>query len=111
MAFAYQPGRRVSQMAHGLRRMRRAFGDTLISITALAALLATLVLVDDRVRNQVSLRFSGDTLSMDFADAGKRASDIGNVVMLALRDRGLEHGPILIFVLAAVVLVVFMLRT
>jgi hypothetical protein len=31
--------------------------------------------------------------------------------MMALRDRGLEHGPILIFALAAIILVVFMLRT
>jgi hypothetical protein len=98
-------------MAHGARRIRRAFGDTLISITALATLLATLVLVDDRVREQVSLRFSGRTPSMEFHDAGHRASDIAGVVMLALRDRGLEHGPILIFALAAIVLVVFMLRT
>jgi uncharacterized membrane protein len=91
--------------------MRRAFGDTLVSVIALGAVLATLILVDDRVREQVSLRFSGRTASMEFHEVGRRASDIGGVVMLALRDRGLEHGPILIFALAAVVLVVFMLRT
>jgi hypothetical protein len=91
--------------------MRRAFGDTLVSVIALGALLATLVLVDDRVREQVSLRFSGRTAAMELHDAGRRVSDIGGVVMQALRDRGLEHGPILIFALAAVVLVVFMLRT
>lgn len=91
--------------------MRRAVGDTLVSVIALGALLATLVLVDDRVREQVSLRFSGRTAAMELHDAGRRASDIGGVVMQALRDRGLEHGPILIFALAAVVLVVFMLRT
>jgi hypothetical protein len=91
--------------------MRRAFGDTLISIGALAALLATLVLVDDRVREQVSMRFSGRTPSTELHDAGRRVSDIAHVVMLALADRGLEHGPMLIFALAAIVLVLFMLRT
>jgi hypothetical protein len=91
--------------------MRHAFGDTLISIGALGALLATLVLVDDRVREQVSMRFSGRTPSTELADASRRLGDIGHVVMMALRDRGLEHGPILIFALAAIILVVFMLRT
>ena len=91
--------------------MRRAFGDTLISIGALGALLATLVLVDDRVREQVSMRFSGRTPSTELAAAGTRLGDIAHVVMMALRDRGLEHGPILIFALAAIILVVFMLRT
>ena len=91
--------------------MRRAFGDTMISVGALAALLATLVLVDDRVREQVSMRFNGRTPTAEFHDASARVSDIGHVVMMALRDRGLEHGPILIFAIAAVVLVIFMLRT
>ena len=91
--------------------MRRAFGDTLISIGALATLLATLVLVDDRVREQVSMRFSGRPPASELADAGSRIGDVANVVMLALRDRGLEHGPMLIFALAAIVLVLFMLRT
>jgi hypothetical protein len=91
--------------------MRRAFGDTLISIGALGALLATLVLVDDRVREQVSMRFSGRTPSTELGDASRHLGDIGHVVMMALRDRGLEHGPILIFALAAIILVVFMLRT
>jgi hypothetical protein len=98
-------------MAHGARRLRRAFGDTLISVIALGALLGTFALVNDQVREQVSLRFGGRTASMELHDAGRRASDIAGVVMQALRDRGLEHGPILIFALAAVVLVVFMLRT
>jgi hypothetical protein len=91
--------------------MRRAFGETLVSVIALGAVLATLVLVDPRVREQVSMRFNGRSASMEFHDAGRRFNDIAGVVMLALRDRGLEHGPILIFVLAAIVLVVFMLRT
>jgi len=98
-------------MAHGARRLRRAFGDTLISVIALGALLGTFILVNDQVREKVLLRFSGRSASMEFQDAGRRASDIASVVTQALRDRGLEHGPILIFVLAAVVLVVFMLRT
>ena len=91
--------------------MRRAFGDTLISIGALATLLATLVLVDDRVREQVSMRFSGRTPASELAGVSSKVGDVANVVMLAMRDRGLEHGPMLIFALAAIVLVLFMLRT
>ena len=91
--------------------MRRAFGDTLISVGALATLLATLVLVDDRVREQVSMRFSGRTPSTELADAGTHARNLAHVMMTAAHDQGLEHAPMLIFVLAATVLVLFMLRT
>jgi len=98
-------------MAHGAKRVSRAFGDTLISIFALSALLITFIAVDDGVREQVSMRFHNRTASMEFAEFSRQANDIAGVVMMALRDRGLEHGPILIFALAAIVLVIFMLRT
>lgn len=91
--------------------MRRAFGDALISMGALAALLTTLVLVDDRVRQQVSLRFSGTQPSTELANAAARLRDLASVVMEAARDQSIEHAPMLIFVLVATVLVLFMLRT
>ena len=83
----------------------------MISIAALGALLTTIVFVDDRVREQVSQRFSGRTASDEFHSAGVHLREIAHVVGMAARDHGLEHGPILIFALAAIILVVFMLRT
>src|SRR5439155_9248290 len=98
-------------MQHGRTRMRRAFGDTLISLGALATLLATLVMVDDRVREQVSMRFSGRTPSGELADASVHIRHIAGVVIDAARYQSVEHAPLMIFVLAATVLTLFMLRT
>lgn len=92
-------------------RVRRAFGEVLISIGALAALLTTLVLVDDRVREQVSMRFSAGRASDELANVGAQATSIVGVVVEAARHQSLDHAPMLIFALAATVLVLFMLRT
>src|SRR5262245_35992829 len=96
-------------MGQGLRRMRRTFGETLISIGALGALITTMVLVDDRVREQMALRFGGTSVSAELHSATSHARNVGDIVMMAARDRGLEHGPVLLFGIAAVVLVVLML--
>ena len=90
--------------------MRRAFGEALVSAGALALLLLVLVAVDDRVREQVSLRIATRP-SVQLASAGERVRDLTAVVVEAARDQSLEHAPLLIFVLAATVLVMFMLRT
>ena len=92
-------------------RMKRAFGDTLISIGALATLLTMLIMFDGRVREQVSMRFAGRTPSSELADAGHRMRDLLSVVMEAARTQSLDHAPLVIFVLASTVLVLFMLRT
>jgi hypothetical protein len=92
--------------------MRRAFGDALISLGALACLLLVLVASNDRVRQQVSLRFgSGPHGSADLVNAGTQVSDLVTVIAQAARDQSLDHAPLMIFVLAASVLVLFMLRT
>lgn len=90
--------------------MRRPFRDALLSVGALAVLLLTLVAVDDRVREQVSLRLAKPS-SAELASAGERVRDLAAVVLEAARDQSLEHAPLMIFVLAATVLVLFMLRT
>ena len=90
--------------------MRRPFGDALLSIGALAILLFALVSVDERVREQVSLRLSARP-SVELAAAGAQVRDLTSVVFQAARDQSIEHAPLLIFALAATVLVLFMLRT
>jgi hypothetical protein len=90
--------------------MRRPFGDALLSIGALAILLFALVSVDDRVREQVSLRLSARP-SVELATAGAQVRDLTSVVFRAARDQSIDHAPLLIFSLAATVLVLFMLRT
>jgi hypothetical protein len=90
---------------------RRRAGDVLISMGALSALLITLVLIDGRVREQVSMRIGGAQASADLVNAGSAVRDVVTVVFEAARDQSIEHAPMFIFVLVATVLVLFMLRT
>jgi hypothetical protein len=90
--------------------MRRPFGDALLSIGALAILLFALVSVDDRVREQISLRLNARP-SVELAAAGAQVRDLTTVVFRAARDQSIDHAPLLLFSLAATVLVLFMLRT
>jgi hypothetical protein len=89
--------------------MQRAFGDFLISAGALVALVLMLAAFDGRVREQISLRVSSP--SEQVAGAGVAVRDLASVVFDAVRDQSIEHAPLVIFVLAATVLLLFMLRT
>lgn len=90
--------------------MRRAAGDALVSVGALIILLLALVIVDGRVREQISLRSSAQP-SAQLVSAGAQVRDLASVAFEAARDQSLEHAPLMIFALAATVLVLFMLRT
>jgi len=92
-------------------RTRRAFGDALISVGALVALVLMLAAFDGRVREQISLRIAPGGASAQVEDAGVAIRDLTGVVADAVRDQSIEHAPLVIFVLAAVVLVLVMLRT
>jgi hypothetical protein len=91
-------------------RVRRAISDTLVSVAALTVLLVVLVSVNDRVRQQVSTRLSDSHPRQELAHFAANARDLGSVVVGAARRQSIEHAPVVIFVLAACVLVGFMLR-
>src|SRR5439155_26881907 len=90
--------------------MRRVLGEALISAATVAVLLMALVAFDDRVREQLSQRFTAKP-SVQLASAGYQVRNITSVIAEAARDQSREHAPMLLFSLAAAVLVVFMLRT
>jgi hypothetical protein len=92
-------------------RVKRPISDALISIGALTMLLVVLVSVDERVRQQVSLRFSSDTAQSQLRDAGVQVHDLVTVIASAARYQSIEHAPMMMFVLAGTVLFVFMIRT
>ena len=92
-------------------RIPRAFSDVLISAGALLALVVMLAAFDVRVREQISLRVGAGRPSTQVADAGVAIRDVASVIVTAVRDQSIEHAPLVIFVLAATVLVLFMLRT
>lgn len=89
-------------------RRARAF---LTAATGVAILVMVLALVDDRVRDQADRIVHGQTPSSDITMAGEQAQDMAYVFMHAVRDQSIEHAPLTIFGLAALVLVIFMTRT
>jgi hypothetical protein len=90
--------------------MRARLGDALLSIGALAILLIALVCVDDRVREQISLRLS-DHPSAQLETARVEVQGLSSVLFRALRDQSIDHAPLMIFVFSASVLFIFMIRT
>jgi hypothetical protein len=74
-------------------------------------LVAGLALIDGRVREQFGRLASGRAPSGDLADLGTRLQGLLEVAMQALRDQSMAHAPLVIFALAALVLVLFMTRT
>ena len=81
-----------------------------MSAGTVAILLLVLVAADDRVRDQVSQRLSARP-TVELASASRQVRDLTTVIVEAARDQSLGHAPLLIFTLAAAVLVLFMLRT
>jgi hypothetical protein len=88
--------------------MRRVFGDAVISLCAVLALLLMLVSIDPRVRYQVASTWGGAATSTSVT---KELGEISTVLLSAIQDHSIDNAPLMIFALAATVLVLFMLRT
>ena len=91
--------------------MRRALGDAAISLFALIALLVALVSVDDRVRERVASVVGTTPNTSQLVGAGREISSLVTLVFDALKDQSVAHAPLVIFAVAATVLVLFMVRT
>lgn len=90
--------------------MRRVRNDALISLTTLAVLMTTLVVIDERVRDYFAATMN--SVSSDgLGRAGARLASMGPLLYDAARDQGLAHGPMVIFVAVAGVLFICMFRT
>jgi hypothetical protein len=90
--------------------IRQTLNDVLLTAGTLTLLLLCLVAVDDRVRTQLALRF-GARASTQLVDAGTQVQDLLTVVSDAARQQSLEHAPLILFVFAGTILVLFMFRT
>jgi hypothetical protein len=90
--------------------MRRAMSDAMMTAGSALALVAGLVVIDADVREQIAMRLSSHP-SAALAAAGGQVRDLTSVILVAAREQTLSHAPLAIFTLAAVVLVLFMLRT
>jgi len=91
-------------------QIRRTFSDVLLSIGAMSVLLAILISINDRVRSEVTTRLTAAHAHTELAELVADAHDIAAVVVDAARHQTIEHAPLVIFVIAATILVFFMLR-
>ena len=91
--------------------MRSAIvGASMMTGSALALVVA-LVMIDERVREQVRAMLDGRHPGATLTDLGHRLGDVAMIVAADVRTMSLAHAPLMIFAIAAIVLVCCMLRT
>lgn len=91
--------------------MKRVTSSAITTGAGLAAIVAGLAIIDERVRSEFASIASGHASGTELAGAGARVGDLGFVMLQAVRDQSIEHAPLTLFALAALVLFVLMLRT
>jgi hypothetical protein len=89
-------------------RVQRVWSDALVSGAVVIAVLIILMSIDVRVREQVRA-VVGTTSSVQAA--GGRIGEVGTVLFEAARTQSIDHAPMMIFIAAATVLVLFMARS
>jgi hypothetical protein len=92
------------------RVMRRAFGELLMTVGTITILLIVLAFADVRVREQITR----STVTQPTAEAASlvaRARRGATIVAGVAREESRTQTLLLVFSVAAAVLVVFMLRT
>jgi hypothetical protein len=90
--------------------MPRGFREALMSVGTVAVLVLVLVAVDDRVRERLSEQVTAHP-SVEVASMGRQVRDFTSVIAQSARHQSIGHVSMLMFTLAAAVLVLFMLRT
>ena len=91
--------------------MRRATRSFTTTAAGLAALGVGLAVIDPRVREHVAALASGRGPGDELLSAGDRVYDLVSVALHAVRDQSIEHAPLTLFALAALVLFTLMLRS
>ena len=86
------------------------FGDLLMSAAAVAIVVIVLVAADVRVRDQARSMVRNAQHST-VASATSEVRTVSSVLLLSARNRSLDHGPVVVFVAVAAVLVLFMARS
>lgn len=90
--------------------LSRGMREGLASVAGLGGVLAALVAVDTRVRDRFWTLLS-DASSTGPLPLGERFVEFSEAIVRAASEQSIEHAPLLIFTVVALVLVVFMLRT
>ena len=89
--------------------MTRGLKQFVFSTAIFLAVLAGLVSVDDRVREQfTAVVFGGGN---GLTPWGDRIGDLGDALIGAIRHQSIENAPLLVFTAVGAVLVVFMVKS
>jgi hypothetical protein len=78
---------------------------------AVLLLLVALVSIDERVRDRLTQLVTAPPSTARIVDAGAQIENVSTVMFKAARYQSVEHAPLVIFGVAATILVLFMLRT
>ena len=96
----------------GTPRRGRFVSDALLSGAALVLLLLVVVASDARVRSEIAMRFgSPSRASNEIVSVGARAQNLATVVVRVAVEQSQQHTPMVIFLAAATMLTVFMIRS
>jgi hypothetical protein len=88
--------------------MRLGIRQAIVSASVFVALLLLLVFFDGRVRQQFGQVVYGDS---QMSSLGSRMTDLGGILLAAVRYQSIENAPMVVFAAVGAVLVLFMLRT
>jgi hypothetical protein len=92
------------------RALRRVVSDVFISVSAVGILLALLVSMDVRVREEATALVNGQRATQVAATTGQ-ARRFVNTVVGVVKDQSSEHGPLMIMLLCGTGLALVMFRT
>jgi hypothetical protein len=90
---------------------KRAIGDAMISVGAVCALIVLLVAFNAPLREEIAMRVNAGRPAVQAANLESTIRNVASILFVAARDQSIEHAPLVLFVLAAIVLFMFMLRT
>jgi hypothetical protein len=88
-------------------RARRSLGDAAVSVVCFLAVLAALLVADDRARERIAQTLS-DVRATSWGD---QAAGLAGVLAGAALDQSIAHAPLLVFTCVAALLLLFMVRT
>jgi len=81
------------------------------AVAGAIALVLGLAIVDERVRTQMGRVLSGRPPTAEITSLGVQVKDLLSVTWQAIQDQSIENAPLVVFSVAALVLVAWMTRT
>jgi hypothetical protein len=85
--------------------------DWVGTVAGFLLVLGTLVVLDPRVAHRLSHLTSRGPGGSELRGVADQAGSLGSALLMAVKDQSLDHAPMLVFTVVALLLVGFMLRT